>query len=90
MKKPTRYCVEYWDSKLVREARSKYGEDFDPADVVMCKNFESLESAQAFFAKCVFKKEGPMLLERVDLRDVTPEEDPPGLLWGWDTKMLAD
>jgi hypothetical protein len=88
--KPAPYFVEYWKTEWVEEARAKVGDDFDPSDVTDSKGFATLASARKFFAQCQARLEGPRIYLRTNLRDVTPDEDPPGLLWEWDTELVED
>lgn len=90
--KPPQYFVEYWDLERVAAARAKLGNDFDPADVTVQKNFETLAAARRFAATARSRMQWPRLCERCNLRNVTEEDDFPafGQLWEWDVVTLEE
>lgn len=79
--KPAQYAVEFGQPTE---------EDEDPTSYRKESNFKTLKAARDFYDKVAAKNQGPVLYERVNLTDVTPEEDPPGILWSWDRKYVEE
>lgn len=89
MKKPLRYFVQYDNPELFAKAVAEAGgnpELTDPVDYVRDRSFASLSAARAFKAR----HRGAVLYERVNIRDVTPDDDPQGLLWDFDERLVED
>lgn len=87
--KPQRYFVEYDDPVRFKAEVARHGGDAafaDPAHFRRDKGADSLEAARVFARGCV----GPVIYERVKIRDETPPGDPPGLLWEWDTVLVEE
>lgn len=82
MTKPARYFVEWYDPEPDDVAER---DAIDPRDLRHEDDFGDLASARKRAAeKC------GAIYERYNFRDVTPDEDPPGILWDWDERMLED
>jgi len=94
MGRPKRYIVEYDDEAKYRAEvdRHRAGDPehpeahADPARYRETEEFDDLFPARVFAAK----HNGWIMYERRNIRDVTPSEDPPGLLWEWDEEYLEE
>lgn len=73
--RPTRFYIEY---DLTGNP------DVDPLDLRM-ENVDTKEEARRL-AESVSRNErvSVLIVERTNIVDATPPEDPPGLLWDWD------
>jgi len=77
--KPKRYVLLY----EVREM----GDDPEAPPPFESREFDMLSAARRTAKRC----DGYwQILKRVNIRDVTPAEDPPGLLWDWDEKFIEE
>ncbi len=76
--RPFRYFVEWEDAEAVAEIEAR-GEEPDPVETSRRADFSDLARAKRFAAK----KDG-VVVERKNIRDATPDGDPPGILWDWD------
>jgi len=85
--KPTRFVVEYEDEEKVARVNAVYGSsgDADPTLYMAYADFNDIAAAQTFLAgKC------GQITERYDIEDVTPEGDPPGLIWEYRMRCAQD
>lgn len=94
MNRPKRYAVEY-DDEAKYQAEVDYWRardpecpeaHADPAKYRVTEEFDDLAGARAFAAG----HNGWIMYERRNIRDVTPREDPPGLLWEWDEEWIEE
>lgn len=91
--KPSRYYVEWESTRLVKAARAQGVPDdaIDPASVCVQKDVTDLGTARLLATR--LRREGNLLVciyERKNLRDETPPEDPPGILWDWDSELVEE
>jgi hypothetical protein len=75
--------VDWHDEALFDRLVQKRGhvDAVRPDEATRTQDFHDLDLARAFA-----RKKGGDVYERANLRDVTPDGDPPGILWGWDTR----
>jgi len=92
--KPTRYFVEYTDAEAYKgeldwhRARDPESPEshVDPARYRCSHDCADLEAARTFtktHSECI-------IYERCNIEDVTPSEDPPGLLWDYEAEFVED
>ena len=86
--KPTRYVVEYLHQGLLeKEGARAGGKEFaDIAYYLKEADFDTLEMARAFLPNV----SDAVIYERRNIRDVTPEGDPSGLLWDYETESVEE
>ena len=87
--RPKRYRVEYDDPERFEVEVTHHGGDAafaDPAYYRRDHDADTLEGARDFARTCV----APVIYERINVRDETPPEDPPGFLWEWDERFVDD
>jgi hypothetical protein len=92
---PKRYFVWHEDAQKIETMRAandgNLSDDCEPDDISSQHSFDSLAQARKFAGKLSKMKLAIWgIYERYDITDVTPEEDPPGLIWDWNERMIDE